>query len=129
MIIDPSAIMAILLDEPERPAFVGAILDSTDCRISAGSWIEFAAVLTRREDDRTEALYDLMREFEIGIEPVDIAQGQIGHAAYRRYGRGSGDPAQLNLGDCFFYALAKATSQPLLFKGDDFTHTDVVQAL
>lgn len=117
--------MAILLDEPERAVFVGAMLDSADCRISAGSWIELAAVLTRREDDRTEALYGLVRAFEISIEPVDIEQGRIGHAAYRRYGRGSGDPAQLNLGDCFSYALAKATGQPLLFKGDDFPQTDV----
>lgn len=131
MIIDTSAIMALFLNEPEAVAITQALVAAPTRHISGGSWIELAAVVTRHPDcekllPRIDAF---IAKFAIVIEAVSVDQAMIGHAAYRRYGRGSGDSAQLNLGDCFSYALAKATGQPLLFKGDDFTHTDVVAAL
>jgi ribonuclease VapC len=129
MIIDTSAIMAILLDEAEKSDFIDGILDAPTRQISAGSWIELAAVLTRRTDDRTKALDQLVAEFDIVVKPVDVAQAQIGHQAYQRYGRGTAHKADLNFGDCFAYALAKATGEPLLFKGDDFAKTDITPAI
>lgn len=128
MIVDSSAIIAILLDESEKPLFVERIVQGSPCSLSAASWVELAAVLTRRSDDRMASLYRLVDELEIGIADVDIVQARIGHDAYRRYGRGSGHAANLNFGDCFAYALSRATGEPLLFKGDDFIHTDVAAA-
>ncbi len=128
MIVDSSAIIAILLDEPEKPLFIKRIVQGAPASLSAASWVELAAVLTRRNDDRIASLYKLVDELEIGIADIDIVQARIGHDAYRRYGRGSGHPANLNFGDCFAYALSRATGAPLLFKGDDFIHTDVVAA-
>lgn len=128
MIVDSSAIIAILLDEPEKPLFIKRIVQGAPASLSAASWVELAAVLTRRSDDRMASLYRLVDELEIGIADVDIVQARIGHDAYRRYGRGSGHAANLNFGDCFAYALSRATGEPLLFKGDDFIHTDVAAA-
>lgn len=71
---------------------------------------------------------ELTKEAQISIESVTEAQAQAAREAYRDFGRGSGHPAKLNFGDCFAYALAKSTGEPLLFKGDDFVHTDVVAA-
>lgn len=70
----------------------------------------------------------LLDDAEIAVVPVDAAQARLARAAYARYGRRSGSRAQLNFGDCMAYALAKVTGEPLLFKGDDFTHTDVTSA-
>jgi ribonuclease VapC len=72
---------------------------------------------------------ELMEEFSILIEPFTAEQAQIARQAYRDYGRGSGHPANLNFGDCFAYALARVKREPLLFKGDDFVHTDVRSAI
>ena len=77
----------------------------------------------------TRRLDDLLREAQIVIEPVTEAQARIARDAYRDYGRGSGHPARLNFGDCFAYALARETGERLLFKGDDFAHTDVTPAI
>lgn len=96
--------------------------------MSAAAWVELAAVLTRRCDDRLASLYKLVDELEINIAEIDIHQARIGHNAYRQYGRGTGHPANLNFGDCFAYALSRATGEGLLFKGDDFIHTDVAAA-
>jgi ribonuclease VapC len=74
-------------------------------------------------------LDDLIREAQIVIEPVTEAQAHIARQAYRDYGRGSGHPARLNFGDCFAYALARATGEPLLFKGGNFRHTDIAPAI
>lgn len=128
MIVDTSVLIAVLLNEPEKEDFSRRMLKHAPCSISTGSWIEIAAVLTRRSDDRIAALYELIDAFAIEIVPMSIQQAQIGHDAYRRYGRGTGHPANLNFGDCFAYALSRATGEPLLFKGDDFAHTDVVAA-
>lgn len=84
--------------------------------------------MTRRNADLNDALQDLVEQSDLQIMPTDVQQARIGHDAYRRYGRGSGHPADLNFGDCFAYALSHATGAPLLFKGDDFIHTDVAIA-
>jgi ribonuclease VapC len=128
VIVDTSALMAILLEEAEKPVFSRTLAKAAVCQLSGGSWIELAAVQTRGNRDFQLALDKLMREFRIGIAPVTGEQALIGHSAYRIYGQGSGHPARLNFGDCFAYALAKATGEPLLFKGDDFIHTDVEPA-
>lgn len=130
MIVDSSAIMAIILNEPERQAMIEALSKSDRNAISAGTWIELSAVLTRRPgDDLFERLKIVTDVVSIFIEAVSVEQAEIGHQAYRQYGRGSGDKADLNFGDCFAYALAKETGEPLLFKGDDFANTDIIPAL
>lgn len=128
MIIDTSAIMAILLGEDEALGFATAMADADQCFVSAGSWIEISAVMTRRKADLQVALNELTQKTALQILPVDINQARIGHDAYRQYGRGTGHPANLNFGDCFAYALSRATGDRLLFKGDDFIHTDVAAA-
>lgn len=128
MIVDTSAIMAILVDEPERRAFIAKMVDAGRCALSAGSWIELAAIQVRGNRDYHAALDQLVGHFSLVIEPVSAQQALLGHEAYRTYGLGSGHPARLNFGDCFAYALARATGEPLLFKGDDFVHTDITAA-
>lgn len=125
MIVDSSALMAILLEEAEGPRLRQALWDAERCAISAGSWIELVAVMTRRALPLTEALEHLRRRHAMEIVPVTAYQAEIGAAAYRRYGIGTDHSARLNYGDCFAYALAIERGEPLLFKGDDFNHTNV----
>jgi ribonuclease VapC len=130
VIVDASALIAILRNEPEAEAFAQAIDASPRCRISAANFLEAAIVVDRsRSPIPARRLDDLLRETGIAITPVTEAQARIAREAYRDYGRGSGHPARLNFGDCFAYALARETGEPLLFKGDDFAHTDVAPAL
>jgi ribonuclease VapC len=126
MIIDSSAIVAILKDAPEGLTF-SVILDSAaSARISAASYLECSIVIDKNHDPvRSAGLDDLIEEAGIAIEPVTAAQAKIARQAYRDYGRGSGDPANLNFGDCFSFALARDKREPLLYKGDDFVHTDL----
>jgi ribonuclease VapC len=129
LIVDTSAIMAIILNEPERASFIASFVTADQVRMSAGSWIELAAVLTRRQDPILEAAAaDLVARLKFGIEPVSLAQAEFGRAAYKKYGRGTGHPANLNFGDCFAYALSRETGEPLLFKGEDFGQTDIEPA-
>jgi ribonuclease VapC len=128
MIVDTSAIMAILVNEPERPVFIEKLARAFTCWISAGSWIELSAVQVRGNRDYQRALDELIAEFRVMIAPVTVDQARIGHAAYREFGLGSRHSARLNFGDCFAYALSKATGEPLLYKGDDFAQTDIVAA-
>ena len=98
--------------------------------MSAVNFVEVAIVIDRRGDPVvSRRLDDLIREASITIEPVTVAQAHLARAAHRDFGRGSGHRARLNLGDCFAYALARTTGEPLLHKGDDFGHTDVRSAL
>ena len=131
MIIDSSAIMAILLGEPEREAFLTVLTRAQTRIMSAGTWIELAAVMTRGQGRLLpiDDLDVLISTFSIRIVPVTEEQGRIGHQAYRRYGIGTGSPAKLNFGDCFAYALARETGEPLLFKGNDFAQTDIISAV
>jgi len=129
MIVDASALIAILRDEPDAMSYAQAIAEAATRRISAASYVETAAVIDASRDPiASRRLDDLLREARFVIEPVTEAQARIAREAYRDFGRGSGHPALLNFGDCFAYALAKAMNEPLLFKGDDFTHTDLTPA-
>ena len=129
MIIDTSAIVAILRDEDEARRFAEAIEAASVRRISAATYVEIGAVIDGARDPVASRLVDeLLATAGIIIEPVTAAQARIAREAYRDFGKGSGHAAGLNFGDCFAYALAKATGEPLLFKGDDFSHTDVAAA-
>ncbi len=130
MIIDASALIAILLDEPERAAFERAIAQDFDPRISAATYVETGIVVdSRRDPMRSRYLDSFLAVADVAIEPLTAEQAVIAREAYRDFGRGSGHPANLNFGDCFSYALATAFNEPLLFKGNDFTHTDVRRAV
>ncbi|SFP73373.1 type II toxin-antitoxin system VapC family toxin [Sphingomonas rubra] len=130
MIVDTSALFAILLHEPEGLRFRSLIAKAHTPRISAGSVVELQAVLTRRFNGELDDEADeLLAASRLVIVPVTGDQALIGREAYRRYGIGTGHRANLNFGDCFAYALARATGEPLLFKGDDFTHTDVPRVI
>lgn len=126
MIIDSSALIAILRGEPEAVSCAETISAASARRMSAASFVETAAVIDGSRDPVASRRFDdLVAEAGIAIEPVTEAQARLARAAYRDFGKASGHPAQLNFGDCFAYALAKATGDPLLFKGDDFHHTDL----
>jgi ribonuclease VapC len=125
MIVDTSAWMAMVLREMETTRFIEAI-ENDSVSISAATLVETEVVVHgRRGEPGLLELREFMSLAEVRIEPVDAQQARIASDAYRRYGRGSGHPARLNYGDCFSYALAIAHDEPLLFKGDDFVHTDV----
>lgn len=127
MVIDTSAIMAILQDEPEQELFVKAI-DSMDSRAMSAVTLVEASMLTlsRRGDEGTRALDLFLAKAQIDIYPVDTEQAYLARRAFREFGKGR-HPAKLNFGDCFSYALAQTLGEPLLFKGSDFTKTDVAQ--
>jgi len=126
VIIDTSALTAILRNEPDARACALAIDSSPVCRISAVNFVEAAVVIDATRDPVASRRFDdLIREAEIIVEPVTERQAQIAREAYRDFGKGSKHPARLNFGDCFAYALAKITGEPLLFLGTDFTHTDL----
>ncbi len=130
MIVDTSALVAILRDEPEATAFVRALADAPVRRLSVANWLEAAIVVDQARNPVASRMFDeLVRAAGLLLEPVDARQVEIARAAYRDFGRGSGHPARLNFGDCFAYALAKVCGEPLLFKGNDFSHTDVEPAL
>jgi ribonuclease VapC len=130
VIVDTSALVAILRDESDAAEFAKAIASAVVRRISAANYVETAAVIDGSRDPIASRRFDdLIREAHLLVEPVTEVQAQIARAAYRDFGRGSGHPARLNFGDCFAYALAKALNEPLLFKGEDFIHTDIVAAI
>ena len=126
IVVDTSAIVAILRREADEAALRAAIADAARVLVSAVSVVELAAV-----SSRDEALFDEMRDFlsepYIVVAPVDAAQVTVAVDAYRRFGKGR-HPAGLNLGDVFSYALARQRELPLLFKGDDFSRTDIESA-
>ncbi|HEY4126326.1 MAG TPA: type II toxin-antitoxin system VapC family toxin [Rhizomicrobium sp.] len=130
MIVDSSAVVAILANEPEAEEFSGKVVAAKVCRMSVANFFEAAIVLdSKRSAAISRKLDDLVRRAEIHLTAVDETQARIAREAYRDFGKGSGHKAQLNFGDCFAYALAKTLNEPLLFKGNDFSHTDVRPAL
>jgi ribonuclease VapC len=130
LIVDTSALIAILRAEPEAPVCVRAIADAQICRISATNFVEAAVVIDGSHDPIASRRFDeLCDELQLVIEPVTEAQARIAREAYRDFGKGSGHPAKLNFGDCFAYALAKVAREPLLFNGDNFSRTDVTPAV
>ncbi|UAL11898.1 type II toxin-antitoxin system VapC family toxin [Caulobacter segnis] len=129
MVIDSSAMIAIESGEPEREAFLSAILSADTRLISAASYVECVAVMARRRPKSAAAVTvaATFRDLELVIVEVTVEQSRIAAQALEDYGR-TRHPAGLNYGDSFVYALAKVTGEPLLFKGDDFALTDVVAA-
>ena len=129
MIVDSSALIAILYGEPEAQDCAAAMY-ALPCRMSAANFLETAIVIdSARSPVPSHRLDDLTAQIRMVIEPVTQEHAHIARRAYRDYGRGSGHPARLNFGDCFAYALARTTGEPLLFKGDAFRHTDITPAL
>ena len=129
MIVDSSALLAILRNEPDALRYAQAIEEAAIRRISAANFLETAVIIDGSRDPVASRRFDdLLREAGFLIEPVTERQAQIAREAYRDFGKGSGHPARLNFGDCFAYALAKAVGEPLLFKGNDFNHTDIAPA-
>jgi ribonuclease VapC len=128
MVIDTSALVAILQGEPERRAFIEAIEGADSRRMSVATFVEISIVLEARHG--AEGLRDLDRfTSRAGIEvvSVDAEQGQMARLAFSRFGKGR-HRAALNYGDCFSYALAMVFGEPLLCKGDDFVHSDIMTA-
>ena len=127
MIVDTSAVLAVLFREEDAAHFARRILTAPRCRLSVASLLE-ASIVVGSRGGPTDADLDLFVE-ESGIEltPVTIEQVAAARRAWRRFGKGR-HPAALNFGDCFAYALATSTDEPLLFKGEDFARTDVTPA-
>lgn len=130
MIVDSSAIVAILLAEPERQVLLEAIQQAPEVAMTAASYLEVGMVVDGRGNPVLSRQYDALLD-ALGIEVVDTTaeQARVARAAHRDFGRGSGHPARLNFVDCLSYAAAVQDGVPLLFKGDDFIHTDVTPAL
>lgn len=125
MVIDSSALLAIFLAEPERKLFLDSIFQAETRMISAANVLETGIVLEARRGESAGREFDLfVVRTNIQIVPVDGEQAEIARSAWRKYGKGR-HPAALNFGDCFAYALAKFTSEPLLAKGTDFAATDI----
>ena len=130
MILDSSAVIAILHQEPEARVLFEAIRNADTTSMSVATFLETSIVVDARRDPASStALDEFCRECGINFVPVDVTQMGIAREAYRDFGKGSGHKARLNFGDCFAYALAKAAGEPLLYKGADFRKTDVASAL
>ncbi len=130
MIIDSSALVAVVRKESGFRSFVDAIADAEVRRLSAANYLETSIVIDGTRDPLLIREYDeILDSAEIQVEPVTVEQAAVARAAYRDFGKGSGHPAQLTFGDCFAYALAAVTREPLLYKGDDFTQAGVRSAV
>jgi ribonuclease VapC len=128
MILDTSALIAILYGEPERAEFARLIHDAESCRVSVASFVELSMVVESQLGPEAGRQVDtLFRRTGIVIEPVTVEHGHLARQAFLDYGKRR-HKAGLNFGDCFSYALAKATGEPLLFKGNDFNQTDIKSA-
>lgn len=128
MVIDSSALAAIILEEPDASAYISAILNDSSRLLSAATLVEISVVLMcRRQPDPVVVLDALLDRLRISIVPVDREQALLAREAFRRFGKGRHN-AGLNFGDCFSYALARQTGEPLLYKGKDFSQSDVRSA-
>ena len=128
MILDTSAILAILFKEADAPYFARKIVAAVPCRMSVANLLEAAIVIGGRGESAESDLDRFVGAAEIELMPVTAEQVECAREAWRRFGKGN-HPAALNFGDCFAYALARTTGEPLLFKGEDFSRTDVESAL
>ncbi|CAM4088208.1 type II toxin-antitoxin system VapC family toxin [Nocardia ninae] len=130
MIVDASALLAILNEEPESDSFIEILGSTHSLAMSVVNHFEVSIKVDRHPNPvlarRAEQLMD---RAQIELVPVSLEQAAIARAAYRDFGKGSGHKAKLNLGDCFAYALATVTKKPLLYKGNDFGHTDIRSAV
>jgi ribonuclease VapC len=129
-VVDTSALIAVLRAEPDAPRYADALQRFEALRMSAGTLLEVGTVvLHKRGPGRLPELYDLIKLVRIEISPVTERHARDAVEAYGRFGRSTKHPAQQNFGDCFAYALAKELNEPLLYKGDDFSKTDIRSAL
>ena len=126
MIVDSSALVAILFGEPDAAALSRVLMDAVRVRVSTATVLETALVVSPALGTELD---QLIAELGLEVSPFDTEQLSAARTALETYGKGRGNRAQLNYGDCMSYALAKVTGEPLLFKGDDFTHTDITPAL
>lgn len=130
MIVDSSALVAISQGEPGSAALVDALARAESVAISASTLLEARIVVDARRNPVVSSRFDdLLISHDIKVLPFTEDQSRIARQAYRDFGRGSGHPANLNYGDCFSYALASERREPLLYVGDDFSHTDIRSAL
>jgi ribonuclease VapC len=130
VIVDTSALIAVLRAEPDADVVLAAMVEAEAPKVSAGTLLEAAIVADRIAPPMGGRRFDrLVSDLRLEVVPHTADQAAVARAAYRDFGKGSGHPARLNYGDCFAYALAVMTGEPLLFKGDDFVHTDVTSAL
>lgn len=126
MIVDTSALVAMIREESDAARYSEAIRGAPVRRLSAANYVELAIVIDGANDPVASGILDeILRTYRIEIVPLTEKQAQIARGAYQRFGRGSGHPARLNMGDCFAYAPARDLGEPLLFKGDDFRQTDI----
>jgi ribonuclease VapC len=130
IVVDASAILAILLEEDDGEQFAQSILSVSSSVISVSSVLECTIKMLREHSVAMDNRVDLfLSEANCNVVPIDLDQLATARKAFGRYGKGMGHPAQLNFGDCFSYALATTRNLPLLFKGNDFSQTDIVSAL
>ena len=129
MTLDSSAIVAVLRAEKDAAEYAKAVESAAKCRISAVNYVEAAVVIDNSRDPVASRRFDdFFRASRIAVEVVTPKQAELARQAYRDFGKGR-HKAGLNFGDCFAYALAKEVDEPLLFKGDDFRHTDIEGAI
>jgi ribonuclease VapC len=130
MIIDSSALLAVILNEADEERYLGAMIDAPVLRMSTATWVEAAIVVDRHRDRAMAAVRfdDVTDELRIELVPVTSDMAYRARSAHAHFGRGI-HAAGLNYGDCFSYALAKILREPLLFKGNDFSQTDIEPAL
>jgi ribonuclease VapC len=130
MIVDSSAMVAMLRREPEARVFFEALTDEGSASISAANYLETAIVLDGKRDPVLSARLDTMlARLNVEIAPVTQSQARTARQAYRDFGKGSGHPAKFNFGDCFAYALAMERGEPLLYKGEDFAHAGLARVV
>ena len=129
MVIDTSALVAILLGEPEASRLVKAIIEAERPVVGTPTLVEASAVMLAKKGPGGEIALDALME-RLGIEPEPLTEdaARIARLGYSRFGKGVASPGVLNYGDCLAYGVAMAAREPLLFKGDDFGHTDVAVA-
>jgi ribonuclease VapC len=130
VIVDSSALVAVLRQEDDSTTYDRALAVAGGARMSAATYVETALVVDGRRDPvMSHELDRYLSTMRVEVVALTRDQARLARIAHREFGRGSGHPAELNLGDCFAYALAKDTGEPLLYKGDDFVHTDVIAAV
>ena len=128
MIVDTSAVLAVLLEESDADRYAQALTDAPVCRMSAAGFLEATVVIESRGGPEAGHELDVLIErAEIELVPVTVEQARAARRAWRRFGRGN-HPAALNFGDCFAYSLAELSGEPLLYKGQDFSLTDIPAA-
>jgi ribonuclease VapC len=130
VVLDTSAVIAVLLAEPEADAMVRAVASAERRLIGAPSWVEASAVMVAKKGPAGEIALDaLLDRLEVEVVPMSAPAARLARLAYARFGKGIGDPAVLNFGDCLAYGVSVAEREPLLFKGQDFGRTDVEVAV